>query len=346
VYIYIKIKGVIMTVAEIKRDYKLHQKRIKAQIPEILSDGPLKRKLLIDAIVERSPLSETEKNDMTASGILSLYRSIAGTAIQALERYGDIEINEYNEIKLKKAPSVIVREAEIARYLLELLKESTLTAKQISDKTLVYFGADKTEALDDDEEIEHRTKYLLKDLVKRGKLQFSFGKYALCPETIIIKKPKSLFEEFIAMLNSKGGEFFENYSAMLLDKYYQSIGMRVGYCNVIGGSDDGGIDVILTVSDHLGFQDKIVVQCKQKNGSNVTLKELKEFVGAFYVEKATRGIFMTTSRFHKDASLLFAELGDIIPIDAPKLFEIAKACECGLKKENDTYLIDKEMFAI
>ena len=335
-----------MTVAEIKRDYKLHHKQIKAQIPAILSAGPLKRKALIDAIVERSPLSESEKNDMTASGVLSLYRSIAGTAIQALERYGDIEINAYNEVVLKKTPSVIVRETEIARYVLELLKDCTLTAKQISDKALVYFGADKTVTLEDDAEVEHRTKYLIKDLLKRGKLQYSFGKYSLCSETIIIRKPKSLFEEFIALLNSMGGEFFENYSAMLLDKYYQSIGMKVGYCNVIGGSDDGGIDVILTVADHLGFQDKIVVQCKQKSGSNVTLKELKEFVGAFYVEKATRGIFMTTSRFHKEASLLFGELGDIIPIDAPKLFEIAKACECGLKKENDTYVIDKEMFAI
>ena len=334
-----------MTVAEIKRDYKLHQKRIKAQIPEILSGGPLKRKALIDTIVERSALSEAEKNDTAASGILSLYRSIAGTAIQALERYGDIEINEHNEISLKKAPAVIVREAEIARYILELLKDCTLTQKQITDKAMSYFGADKTESLEDDREIEYLTKYLLSDLTKRAKLQYSYGKYALCPETIIIKKPKSLFEEFIAVLNSKGGEFFENYSAILLDKYYQSIGMKVGYCNVIGGSDDGGIDVILTVSDQLGFQDKIVVQCKQKSGSNVTLKELKEFVGAFYVEKASRGIFMTTSRFHKDASLLFADLNNIIPIDAPKLFEIAKACECGIKKVDGNFVIDKEMFA-
>ena len=170
-----------MTVADIKRDYKIHKKKIKAQIPDILKEGPLKRKALIDEIVERSPLSAEQKNDAAASGALSLYRSIAGTAIQALERYGDIEINAYNEINLKKQPDVIVREAEIARFILETLKENTLTEKQITDRAVSYFGADKTEGFDDDTEIEHRVSYLTRDLTKRGKLSFSYGKYSLRP---------------------------------------------------------------------------------------------------------------------------------------------------------------------
>ena len=186
----------------------------------------------------------------------------------------------------------------------------------------------------------------LGDLVRRQKLAFSYGKYTLSSDSIVIKKPKSLYEEFITLLNSKGGEFFENYSAMLLTKYYTSLGMTVGYCNVIGGSDDGGIDVILSVSDQLGFKDKILVQCKQKSGTFVTLKELKEFIGSFYVDKGTRGIFMTTSRFHKEASLLFSDVGTVIPIDGPKLFEIAKRSECGLKRQGADYVIDPEIFEI
>jgi restriction endonuclease Mrr len=335
-----------MMVNEIKRDYKLHLNKIKSQIPQILCNGALKRKALIDKLVELSPLTAEEKADLGASGALSLYRSVAGTAIQALERYGDIAINEHNEITLKKSPAVIVREAEIARYIIETVKGGALAGKQITDAAIKYFGADKTFTLDDDNEITDTVKRLTSDLTRRGKLRYSYGKYELCPDTIVIKKPKSLFEEYITLLNSKGGEFFENYSAMLLDKYYTSIGMKVGYCNVIGGSDDGGIDVILTVSDQLGFNDKVLVQCKQKSGSNVTLKELKEFVGAYYVEKGTRGIFMTTSRFHKEASLLFSELGDIVPIDGPKLFEIAKRTECGVKTVNGEYVIDGEIFAL
>lgn len=333
-----------MNTEELKRDYKLYLNKIKREIPEILKDGPIKRRELIDRAVARSPLSESEKLDFGASGVLAMYRSIVGNAIQKMEQYGDITFNAHNEIALAKEPSVIVREAEVARYVIELLKNSTLTFKAITEKAIVYFGADKTLSVSDDEDIENILKNVLPDLARRGKVIMSYGKYSLCSDTIVIKKPKSLFEEFIIMLNSKGGEYFENYSAMLLDKYYRTIGMKVGYCNVIGGSDDGGIDVILTISDQLGFEDKILVQCKQKSGSNVTLKELKEFVGAFYVEKGTRGIFMTTSRFNKDASLLFSELHDIIPIDGAKLFDIARICECGIKQNNGQYEIDKEFF--
>lgn len=335
-----------LRVDEIKKDYKSHLNFIKNRIPEILGDKTLKRKELIDRVVQCSPLSEAEKNDLGASGVLSLYRSIVGTAIQAMERYGDISINEHNEIQLKKSPQVIVREAELARFVIDSVKDATLTLKQITDKAVTYFGADKTFTVDDDIEIAETAKRVTSDLVRRKKLVYSYGKYSLASDTIVIKKPKSLFEEYITLINSKGGEFFENYSAMLLDKYYNSIGMKVGYCNVIGGSDDGGIDVVLTVSDQLGFNDKVLVQCKQKSGSNVTLKELKEFVGAYYVEKGTRGIFITTSRFHKEAALLFSELDDIVPIDGAKLFDLAKKCGCGIKTCNGEYVIDKEIFAV
>ncbi len=335
-----------MRAEEIKRDYKAHLNFIKKQIPEILCAGPLKRKVLIDKVVERSPLTAAEKSDLGASGVLSMYRSIVGTAIQAMERYGDLSINEHNEITLKKSPGVIVREAEIARFIIDTVKDGALTVKQITDAALTYFGADRTFTLDDDFEISETVKKLTSDLVRRKKLAYAYGKYSLASDTIVIKKPRSLFEEYITLINSKGGEFFENYSAMLLDKYYTSIGMKVGYCNVIGGSDDGGIDVILSVSDQLGFNDRVLVQCKQKSGSTVTLKELKEFVGAYYVEKGTRGIFMTTSRFHKEASLLFSELDDIVPIDGAKLFELAKKCECGIRLTDGQYEIDKEMFAV
>ena len=335
-----------MTVSEIKNDYKLYLHKVKKEIPALLEGAPLSRKALVDKLVALSPLTDEDKKDMGASGALAMYRSIIGTAIKRLEQYGDISVSAHNEITLVKKPSVIVRETEISRYIIDFLKNRTCTAKEITAAALGYFGADRTHSASDDDSIEQTVKKLLPDLVRRGKLTCAYGKYALCSDTIVIKRPRSLFEEFITLINSKGGEFFENYSAILLDKYYRSLGMQVAYCNVIGGSDDGGIDVIMNVSDQLGFNDKILIQCKQKSGSNVTLKELKEFVGAYYVEKGTRGIFMTNSRFHKEASLLFSELGDIIPIDGPKLFDIAKKCECGIKMENGEYKIDEEFFAI
>ena len=334
-----------MTNEELKKDYKLYLNKIKTEIPSLLKDGPMGRKALIDALVSLSPLTKEDKLDLGASGVLAQYRSIIGNAIKKMEQYGDISIDPHGQLSLKKKPLRIANEAEISRYIIEQVKEQTLTLKEITSRAVDYFGASNTITLDDDVGIEIMIRHLVSDLVRRNKLCYSYGKYTISPDTIVIKKPHSLFEEFITLLNSKGGEFFENYSAMLLEKYYTAIGMKVGYCNVIGGSDDGGIDVILTVSDQLGFNDKILVQCKQKTGSNVTLKELKEFVGAFYVDKGTRGIYMTTARFHKEASLLFNDLPDIIPIDGPKLFDIAKKCECGVKAVNGGYEIDREFFS-
>lgn len=334
-----------MTAADIKRDYKSYLNKIKGEIPDALKDGPLQRRALIDRLVALSPLSDAERKDLGAQSALSQYKSVIGTAISRMEQYGDIEIGAAGEIVLKKKPQTIVREAEISRFIIEQVKEGAVTYKELAERAITYFGAERTATVDDDVTVEVMVKRLLPDLVRRGKISHSYGKYTLSPDSIVIKKPRSLFEEFMILLNSKGGEFFENYSAMLLDKYYRSLGMTVGYCNVIGGSDDGGIDVILTVSDQLGFKDKILVQCKQKSGTNVTLKELKEFVGAFYVDKGTRGIYMTTARFHKEASLLFNDLPDIIPIDGAKLFDIAKKCECGVKAVNGGYEIDREFFS-
>ena len=120
-----------MKTEDLKRDYKMYLNQIKRQIPEILKNGPLKRKTIIDKAVELSPLTPDDKKDFRASGILALYRSIVGTALQRMQQYGDICVNDHNEISLSKKPSVIVREAEVARYIIELLKTGTLTAKEI-----------------------------------------------------------------------------------------------------------------------------------------------------------------------------------------------------------------------
>ena len=80
----------------------------------------------------------------------------------------------------------------------------TCTAKQIISGALTYFGADKTGSALDDEGIEVTVKRLLSDLTRRKKLTCAYGKYSLCSDTIVIKKPRSLFEEFITLITADG----------------------------------------------------------------------------------------------------------------------------------------------
>ena len=333
-----------MTVNELKNNYGKYLTEIKGDIREVLNGKALTRRQLIEAVTKRSSMTPAELKDRSAGSALTMYRSIIGTAIGKMQRYGDIIEDDGGHISLCKPVSTIVKEAELAPFIVDRIKENAYTRREMSELAVKYFGADKTEETWDDRSIEALTATLLGDLTRRGKLRCTGGRYSIGSDSVVIKKPGSVFEEFIAMLNSKGGEFFESFSAMLLDAYYRSCGMTVTACNVIGGSDDGGIDVMLDVTDKLGFRDLILVQCKQKSNSNVTPKEVKEFVGAFYVDKGTRGIFMTTSRFHKDAATIVNSLPNVTQIDGARLFEMAKACRVGIKEENGAFVIDKAFF--
>ncbi len=333
-----------MTVAELRSNYSKYLSRIKGDIRESLNGKALTRRQLIDAVAKRSGMTDAELKDRSAGSVLTMYRSIIGTAIGKMQKYGDIISDESGYISLCKSVATIVKEAELAPFIVDRIKERAYTRREMTELAVSYFGADKTESTNDDESIETLTVTLLGELTRRGKLRCIGGRYSIGSDTVIIKKPGSVLEEFISMLNSKGGEFFESFSAMLLESYYRSCGMTVTACNVIGGSDDGGIDVMFDVTDRLGFRDVILVQCKQKTNSNVTPKEVKEFVGAFYVDKGTRGIFMTTSRFHKDAAAVINTLPDIAQIDGARLFEMAKLCHVGIKEENGVFSVDRSFF--
>lgn len=336
-----------MTSEEIKKNYKAYLKKCKRDILEILKDGPKPRKSVMDAAVARSGMTEGELKDRSASGSLTVYRSIVGTALADMKKYGDISIDGKETVSLKKKPSVIINEAEIAPYILNLLQSHAMTEGELAERATVYFGATETLTLDDDEAVRRTVEKLLPSLVKRGKISRIGGRYSIGSDMIVMKRPTSVLEEFISFLNSKGGEFFESYSAMLLERYFTFCGKTVESCNVIGGSDDGGIDVMLTVSDWLGFRDKVLVQCKQKATANVTLNEVKQFVGAFYVEKGTKGIFMTTARFHREATSVINGLRDIVAIDGERLFGISKKCSCGIiSDENGSCSVDYGFFGI
>lgn len=333
-----------MKVDEIKKNYKAYLIKCKRDIVDVLRKAPMMRKAVIDSVVARSGLTDAEMKNRTAGGSLALYRSIVGNAFSEMQKHGDLLVDSSGLVSLKKKPAVIIKEAEIAPYIVNLLSSRAMTEAEITESATVYFGAAETLTLEDDTAVEKTVDKLLMQLVRNGKVSCIGGRYSIGSDMMLVKRPSSVFEEFIGFLNSKGGEFFENYSAMLLEKYFTICGKLVGACNVIGGSDDGGIDVMLTTTDWLGFEDTVLVQCKQKSNSNVTLNEVKQFVGAFYVEKGTKGIYMTTSRFHRDATTVINGLRDIVAIDGRKLFDIAKKCACGIVEKDGEYVLDYGFF--
>lgn len=114
-----------------------------------------------------------------------------------------------------------------------------------------------------------------------------------------------------------------------------------------GHSGDGGIDGIIK-EDVLGF-DKIYVQAKRWSNA-IGSKEIRDFVGAMQIQNATKGLFVTTSKYTKSAiqSLSNANNTNIVLVDGIKLAELMIKYNVGvtIKSGYELKYIDEDYFII
>jgi len=98
---------------------------------------------------------------------------------------------------------------------------------------------------------------------------------------------------------------------------------NLGYSTFsVGGSNDGGIDVIAEKDGN-----KSLIQCKRYNKNKVTLHDVRDFYGALAHDLANaKGLFVTTNIFTKEAEK-FAEGKPIELIDGFKLIKLIKIAE-------------------
>lgn len=107
-----------------------------------------------------------------------------------------------------------------------------------------------------------------------------------------------LVNDLLAEIKSQSPQFFERIVIKLL--------VAMGYggsfedaANVTKYSHDEGIDGVIK-EDRLGL-DNIYIQAKRYDTGSVGRKELQSFVGALSGKGASKGIFITTSKFTKEA---------------------------------------------
>ncbi|KAB2911571.1 MAG: restriction endonuclease [Kofleriaceae bacterium] len=88
----------------------------------------------------------------------------------------------------------------------------------------------------------------------------------------------------------------------------------------VGGSGDGGIDGVVSL-DRLGLE-KVYVQAKRWS-NRVGSPEIQTFMGALQLQHASKGVFMTTSAFTRDAiETAKRARGTIVLVDGRKLAEL------------------------
>lgn len=330
-----------------KKDF-INDSAVESILKYMSSNSKATRKEILD---NATKLLISKCADNKVSGISkNNIRSFVGKALNDLLTANTLR-NKDGFICKNAEDRIIVDKAKCKTKLLELLKNKEYTKNDLYENIIKYLGADKTESKKDDNEIKGYLGQLLSDYVKDGILELEGNKYTVKNKTAYVHNStpsaESVFKEkFLNRLHENGGAFFEYFFANLLEKYFTLTGRTVWNCDVIGGTDDGGIDIKMKITDDLGFADNVMLQTKCRQNIQVTENEVRNFYGAINVFKASRGIFVTTSTFHPNADKLLRSLDNCVGIDGDGVFNLAKKMLYGMKIMRDGYVFDDIVFDI
>jgi restriction system protein len=157
---------------------------------------------------------------------------------------------------------------------------------------------------------------------------------------------ENLAADLLERINKASPRFFESLVIELLVAMGYG-GSQEDAARVVGRSGDGGIDGIIK-QDRLGL-DNIYVQAKRwKEDSTVGRPDIQQFAGALQGRKASKGVFMTTSSFSRDAVEYARSVQTtIVLIDGEQLAELMLDCGIGVSVQESIRLqkVDEDYFA-
>jgi restriction system protein len=131
----------------------------------------------------------------------------------------------------------------------------------------------------------------------------------------------ALRAELLQRILQNTPDFFEGVIVDLLVKMGYG-GSRPDAASQLGGSGDGGVDGVIN-EDRLGL-DRVYVQAKRYSEGNVVGRpEVQKFAGSLVGLGATKGVFVTTSKFSSEAIEYARHLAQrVVLIDGKRLTEL------------------------
>jgi restriction system protein len=131
---------------------------------------------------------------------------------------------------------------------------------------------------------------------------------------------ENLASQLLERIKQASPAFFERLVVELLVKMGYG-GSRSDAGKAVGRSGDGGIDGIIK-EDKLGL-DVIYIQAKRWDENTVGRRDVQQFAGALQGQRASKGIFLTTSRFTSEAQDYVSKIGSkIVLIDGEQLAQL------------------------
>jgi restriction system protein len=148
---------------------------------------------------------------------------------------------------------------------------------------------------------------------------------------------QNLTQEVLERVRKCSPNFFEQLVIDLLVAMGYG-GSRADAAQVVGKTGDEGIDGTIK-QDKLGL-DIVYVQAKRWNDP-VSRPKIQEFAGALAGRRAHKGVFITTSRFSKEAHEYAGAVGvKIVLIDGAQLAEFMIEHNIGVAPEA-TYIVKR-----
>lgn len=149
------------------------------------------------------------------------------------------------------------------------------------------------------------------------------------PFTLFTRNKRFKEQNTLEQLRKLSPRQFEDYIANL----FQHLGFRT---EVVGGSYDGGIDIIATRNG-----EKYYIQCKKFITSQVPVGAVRDFYGAIVDRQVyTKAFFITTNVFTLEAEK-FCEDKPIELIDGPKLMEYIRQAGVEVPESQEENLCPK-----
>jgi len=256
-------------------------------------------------------LTEAERNELLPSGNQAIMRNRIGWARTYLKKALLLEAPRRAVFKItERGQQVLAEKPEkiTARYLKRFDEfcefHSTSSSTAIEESTIEEIDSSQTPT----EAIEAAHKALNNDLAS----------------------------DVLDAIKSQSPKFFEN----LVVKLMQAMGYG-GWSHESGQAtqytSDGGIDGIIN-EDPLGLE-TIYLQAKRYSEVVIGRPDIQAFVGALEMRRARKGVFITTSRFSKDA-LEYVSLIEkkVVLIDGKQLAGLMIKHNLGVSVK-DTYQV-------
>ena len=312
------------------------RRNVLAAILAALEHASLDRRSLLDAVVARlAPDSKAGESRL---------RSYTGSRIDSLVSEGRLSFLD-GLYRTEEPAAVTIRASECRQRMLRALARKPMSEDGLKALLTRALGTDRTASEADDRVLSETVDTTLTELTANGLIRLTESGYVrVCPV------PTGSLDEFRSLLYDRlhemGGKYFERFVAGALEAYYLQTGRTVTYCDVTGGSCDGGIDVVVDTVDGLGFTEHILVQTKCRRHTHTTEKEIREFYGAMYAQDGSRGIFVTLASFHPSAKKLLDSLPNCVGIDGDKLFSILLQTGYGIRRTAEGYACDESVFSL